>query len=305
MAGLGSRRSRTPPPASELYTFLQRAMLDLEAQPESLELVVASGGLLQLSADVAGGERVCTHLITQSTVVERHAESGDLLVRLNPDAGPSLEDTQLLTGLEVFEPSTTRNLHESLATQVASPVDPAARAFFKDWADRALTLHVDVVDRADETPSSGAFLTPSPALVLRKRGASALIEYYTRMTEAVADEANPVPLGLAQLVEAIEPADRVAWLDRIGMSSARLADDPLFPLPANEEQCDIIDRFTGDIGVVVEGPPRVPARPTPSPTSSPRCWRVDNACWSRARRRRHCASSATCCRRNCRSCACR
>ncbi len=240
-------------PASELYTFLQRAMLDLEAQPESLELVVASG-LLQLSADVAG-ERVCTHLITQSTVVERHAESGDLLVRLNPDAGPSLEDTQLLTGLEVFEPSTTRNLHESLATQVASPVDPAARAFFKDWADRALTLHVDVVDRADETPSSGAFLTPSPALVLRKRGASALIEYYTRMTEAVADEANPVPLGLAQLVEAIEPADRVAWLDRIGMSSARLADDPLFPLPANEEQCDIIDRFTGDIGVVVEGPP--------------------------------------------------
>ncbi|NGP27720.1 AAA family ATPase, partial [Rhodococcus aetherivorans] len=40
-------------PASQLYTFLQHAMLDLDAQPESLELVVASG-LLHLSDDVAG-----------------------------------------------------------------------------------------------------------------------------------------------------------------------------------------------------------------------------------------------------------
>ena len=240
-------------PASQLYTFLQRAMLDVEAQPESLELVVASG-LLQLSADVAG-ERVCTHLITQSALIERHVESGDLLVRLNPDAGPSLEDTELLTGLEVFDPSNTRNLHESLATQVASPVDPAARVFFKDWADRALTVRVEVVDHAGEASSPDAFLTPSPSLVLRKRGAYALVEYYNRMIEAAADQSNPVPLGLAQLVEAIEPADRVAWLDRIGTSSALLADDPLFPLPANEEQRDIIDRLTGDIGVVVEGPP--------------------------------------------------
>lgn len=240
-------------PASQLYTFLQRAMLDLEAQPESLELVVASG-LLQLSADVAG-ERVCTYLITQCTLIERHVESGDLLVRLDPDAGPSLEDTQLLTGLEVFDPSSTRHLRESLATQVASPVDPAARGFLKDWAARALTVHVDVVDSAEDAASREMFLTPSPSLVLRKRGAYALVEYYNRMIEAAADESNPVPLGLAQLVEAIEPADRVAWLDRTGRPSALLADDPLFPLPANEEQRDIIDRFTGDIGVVVEGPP--------------------------------------------------
>ncbi|WP_420750299.1 AAA domain-containing protein [Rhodococcus sp. O3] len=244
---------------SQVYTFLQRAMLDLEGQPESLELVVASG-LLQLSTAVAG-ERVCTHLITQSALVERDAESGDLFVRLNSEAGPSLEDTQLLTGLEVFDPSSTRSLHESLALQVASPVDPATRAFFKEWADRALTVGVDVVDRAEEARAPEAFLTPSPALVLRKRGAYALVEYYDRMIRAAADESNPVPLGLAQLVETIEPADRVAWLDRIAdgvravTPSALLADDPLFPLPANEEQRDIIDRFTGDIGVVVEGPP--------------------------------------------------
>lgn len=240
-------------PAAHLYTFLQRAMLDLEAQPESLEFVLASG-LLQLSEDVAG-EKVRTHLITQSTLIERHGESGDLLVRLNPDAVPSLEDLQLLTGLEVFDPSSTRALHESLVTQVASPVDPAARVFFKEWADRALTVRVDVVDHKDEASSPHTFLTPSPALVLRKRGAYALVEYYNRMVEAVADESNPIPLGLAQLVEAIEPADRVAWLDRTGMPSALFAEDPLFPLPANGEQRDIIDRLTGDSGVVVEGPP--------------------------------------------------
>ena len=241
-------------PAWHLYTFLQRALLDLEAQPESLELVIASG-LLQLSSQVAG-DQVRTHLITQSTVIERHAASGDLLVRLNPEAGPSLEDTQLLTGLEVFDPSGTRNLHESLATRVASPVDPAAAVFLKDWADRALTVRVDVVDRAEDASSPDKLLTPSPTLVLRKRGAYALIEYYDRMTEAAAGESSRVPLGLAQLVEAIEPADRVAWLDRSGTaSSALIAEDPLFPLPANQEQRDIIDRLTGDSGVVVEGPP--------------------------------------------------
>ncbi|MHD0281012.1 AAA domain-containing protein [Rhodococcus aetherivorans] len=240
-------------PASQLYTFLQHAMLDLDAQPESLELVVASG-LLHLSDDVAGA-RVHTHLITQSALIERHEESGDLLVRLNPDTVPSLEDTQLLTGLEVFDPSSTRDLHQSLATQVASPLDPAARVFLKDWTDRALTVRVDVVDQAEEASSPEAFVRPSPALVLRKRGAYALIEYYNRMSEAVADESNQVPLGLAQLVEAIEPADRVAWLDRIGTPSALFADDPLFPLPANDEQRDILDRLTGDSGVVVEGPP--------------------------------------------------
>ncbi|WP_346777601.1 AAA domain-containing protein [Rhodococcus sp. HNM0563] len=241
-------------PAWHLYTFLQRAMLDLEAQPESLELVIASG-LLQLSADVAG-EQVRTHLITQSTLIERHAASGDLLIRLNPEAAPSLEDTQLLTGLDVFDPSGTRTLHESLATRVTSPVDPAATVFLKDWADRALTVRVDVVDRAEDAPSPDRLLTSSPALVLRKRGAYALIEYYDRMTEAAAGESSPVPLGLAQLVEAIEPADRIAWLDRSGTSSsALLAEDPLFPLPANQEQRDIIDRLTGDSGVVVEGPP--------------------------------------------------
>ncbi|MFD6894131.1 AAA domain-containing protein [Rhodococcus sp. NPDC060086] len=241
-------------PVWQLYTFLQRAMLDLEAQPESLELVVASG-LLQVSADVAG-EPIRTHLITQSTLVERDTASGDLLVRLNPESGPSLDDTQLLTGLSVFDSSGTRTLHESLAARVTSPVDPAAKVFLKDWSDRALTVRVDIVDRPDEAPTTDRLLTPSPSLVLRKRGAYALIEYYDRMTEAAADDSTPVPLGLAQLVEAIEPADRVAWLDRTRTaSSALLAEDPLFPLPANQEQRDIIDRLAGDSGVVVEGPP--------------------------------------------------
>ena len=241
-------------PAWDLYVFLQRAMLELEAQPESLELVAASG-LLELPPDIAG-ERVRTHLITQSALVERDAASGDLLVRLDPESAPSLEDTQLLTGLEVFDSTGTRSLHESLAARVCSPVDPAAKIFLKDWSDRALTTRVDVVDRPDDAPSKDRLLTPSPALVLRKRGAYALIEYYDRMTAAAADETAGVPLGLAQLVEAIEPADRVAWLDRAGTStSSLLADDPLFPLPANQEQRDIIDRLAGDSGVVVEGPP--------------------------------------------------
>ncbi len=103
--------------ASHLYSFLQRAMLDLEDQPESLELVVASG-LLHLSEGVAGA-RVHTHLITQTALIERQGDSGDLVVRLSPSAGPSLEDVQLLTGLE----SSTRRASVSCTT----PSSPRSR----------------------------------------------------------------------------------------------------------------------------------------------------------------------------------
>ncbi len=48
----------------------------------------------------------------------------------------------------------------------------------------------------------------------------------------------------------------MAWLEQEGATSGRaLGADPLFPLPANPEQAQIMDRLSGDNGVVVEGPP--------------------------------------------------
>ncbi len=239
-------------PVWQLNNSLQRAMQELGARPESIELVVASG-LLSLAA-TDGNEPVRTHILTQPATIERDESSGDLLVRLAVETTPRLEDTQLLTGLPIFDPTGSRALQDELH-DLSSPIDMAIPVFLKAWATRSLTVPVQVEGESDD-PGSGRTLVAAPALVLRKRGAFALVEYYDRMIAEAERDSVPVPLGLAQLVEAIEPDDRVDWLDRAGSSpSATLAEDPLFPLPANPEQREIIARLARDSGVVVEGPP--------------------------------------------------
>ncbi|WP_277835517.1 AAA domain-containing protein [Speluncibacter jeojiensis] len=239
-------------PVWQLNTALQRAMQELGARPESVELVLAAGLLTLPSTDV--GEPARTHILTQPATIERDDASGDLLVRLASETAPRLEDTQLLTGLSMFDPTGSRALQDGLQG-LSSPIDMAIPVFLKAWAGRSLTVPVQVEGESD-IPDTDRTLVAAPALVLRKRGAFALVEYYDRMiTEAERDDV-PVPLGLAQLVEAIEPDDRVDWLDRAGSApSATLAEDPLFPLPANPEQREIIARLARDSGVVVEGPP--------------------------------------------------
>ena len=173
---------------------------------------------------------------------------------LAPESALNLEDSQLLTGHPLFDSSGTAYLRDRLTEVAASVLDPEILAFLKEWAGRAATTTVEVGDDTATLPLPR--LHPAPALVLRKRGAFALLEYYDKMIRASEREDEPVPLGIAQLVEAIEPEERLTWLERTGAAAAGdLAADPLFPLPANEEQGQIITRLGGDSGVVVEGPP--------------------------------------------------
>lgn len=80
-----------------------------------------------------------------------------------------------------------------------------------------------------------------PALVLRKRGAAALLEVYETMIAAVRDIEPEVPIGLAQLVEPVESSERVARLAASGaMTADELVEDALYPLASNVEQRDIL-----------------------------------------------------------------
>jgi very-short-patch-repair endonuclease len=239
-------------PLAKLHRQLQEMMQELGARPESMELVLCSG-MLKLPAQVAG-ERVQIHIVSTAVTLECDEQAGDVLVRLSADGSTVLEDTQLLTGLPVYDSSGSRVLAETLAAEAASPLDDVVGVFLKEWADRALTVQVSV--DGDQKESAEESLSLSPALVLRKRGSFALKEYYARIIRDAERPEAMVPLGLAQLVEAIEPDERLAWLERTGAAAAgSLAEDPLFPLPANPEQREILDRLGCDSGVVVEGPP--------------------------------------------------
>ncbi|RZL75379.1 MAG: AAA family ATPase, partial [Rhodococcus sp. (in: high G+C Gram-positive bacteria)] len=254
-----AQEDRDRRPKAALYQALQLMMQELASRPESIELVVASGLLTSSNPDPQRSVR--THLLTQSAGIERDVRTGDLLVRLVAGSTPRLEDGQLLTGSKDFDTSGSVALAEKLHGNVDSPLGEGVEEFLREWATRVPRHEIEVLDRLGP-PGALAYidddrtLTVSPALVLRTRDSFALVEYYEQMIADLDAADSPVPLGLAQLVDAIEPADRMAWLERTGAgASAALAEDPLFPLPANAEQSQIIERLGRDSGVVVEGPP--------------------------------------------------
>lgn len=245
-------------PQASLYESLQLMMQELTSRPESVEVVVASGLLGLVGTESTSAVR--THLVTQSATVERDVRTGDLLVRYAAHAQPRLEDTRLLAGNDAFDASGSVALQRSLADRVPSSLAPAVSEFLVEWARTALDVQVDTPDALDRPMSFGDSMHPTltlaPALVLRKRDSYALLDYYEQMIADLGADGASIPLGLAQLVEPIEPEDRLAWLERTGAAdSGELAEDPMFPLPANAEQSQIVHRLGRDSGVVVEGPP--------------------------------------------------
>ncbi len=235
----------------QTYDRLRTMRQQTLENPESVEAVVA-GGLLHLPA-----HSVRTHVLSHRVTVDIEAETGDVLVRLDPAAATSLDDGRVLAGLEFFDDGGTAVLRSRIADLDVRPASDNALTFLKEWANRAILQPVEVTEGwAAPAAGTNASLTPSPAIVLRQRGAYALQEYYNDIERTLADDSEAVPLGLAQLVESIEAGERVAWLEATGaIAGADVAEDPLFPLPANEEQAQIIRRLRGDTGVVVEGPP--------------------------------------------------
>ncbi len=236
---------------------LHNRLADMERQasqqPESLEVVLAAG-LLRVAGE--HGATVRIHLVSQPVRIEHHRESGAIHCVVSDESPVRLEDDELIGDLGFFDRSAAPSLRKKLAATAQSPIDPQIPGFLKAWAERALDTECDISD--SWTPrTTGAFrLDFAPALLLRTRGSYALRKYYEQIGSTLEESHEPVPLGLAQLVTPIETRDKLSWLERTNATAAAaLAEDPLFPLPANDQQREVIRRLGEDSGVVVEGPP--------------------------------------------------
>ncbi|TDQ61127.1 AAA domain-containing protein [Actinomycetospora succinea] len=216
---------------------LMRAAAD---QPEAVELVLASGLLHAPDQDVR------VHLLARPVRIEHDGD--DMVVTLAGEA-TAWEDEELLAGTGLVDDT----VHAGEAAP-ASPLDPDLVDVLAAWADRRLRVEHTRGDDWIGPTGPGTALVPAPTLIARRRGAAALRTFYDAMVADLADTSRPLPVGLAQLVEAIEPADRAAWLARTGHDDPPVT-DPLFPLPVGAAQGRILGRLGRDSGVVVEGPP--------------------------------------------------
>src|SRR5262245_4048307 len=241
-------------PRRSWYEELARAGRQLEQQDDMYELVIGTG-LLTWSSPTGD---VRHPLLTTRVDVRTDAATGRVDVVVPDQATTSFGDRALLEGQPDFDSHRPQLVRDEIRSGAAVPLGDHNKELLARWQALALrrALPYEHSWKPSEAGERGPDLRFAPALILRERDRTSLIDYFDRMLEALSGPTAAAPLGLAQLLAALEPEDRLAWLEREGATDGgTVGGDPLFPLPVNPEQRQIIDRLRTDNGVVVLGPP--------------------------------------------------
>ncbi len=229
----------------------------LEREGEQFELVIAAGLLSWRTGVNDGDEPILRHLLVCDAEIELDPTSGVITVQPPPTGATiRLEQDMLEVGQRMGD-SEVQEIDNKLA-DVAQIADP-------DEVREALTQIANVLDPGSHysedmshRPSSDP--TPhiafAPALILRRRGERPLIQAYDTILR-ILDEGE-VPIGVRALLDPEAKAlssDEVDDGDRLSSLGVVMPDEHLLPLPANDEQVQIVHRLSRERGVVVQGPP--------------------------------------------------
>lgn len=240
----------------ELYEKLESAAKTLEQRDDEYEFVLAVGLVCWEAPD---GERIRRHLVTEPVLPKLDRDTA--VVTVSRVSGKRrFEDKEVLGDQEAYQPDRGRIAKAAVIDSDASILSDQTMAGICSWLSLGLseTLEFETVETVpvnDELPTM-PLLRSSPALMLRPRSRILLAEAYKQIAEALRDPDAQVPVGLAQLIVNTEVTQRRRWLGEQGaVSGDVLGNDPLFPLPTNDEQIGVIDRLRTETGVVVQGPP--------------------------------------------------
>jgi hypothetical protein len=239
-------------PIRKLYRRVFRMADLVTGAPEELELVAAVG---LMTWDPQDHEPVRRHLITVQCEITFDDQTGRITAIPDPDCdGMELE----LDMLDVsrwptperldairheLENYTEHLLHREriglILQRLCNSLDPSGR-------------YVDELDPGEH----GHYLVVSysPALILRRRSTQQLLRVYEEILAQLRDSAQ-VPKGVLQLVEIIE--DQPSSTDGLDVERSRSVPPvaSYLPLPANDQQRQIIERVSVRNHTVVQGPP--------------------------------------------------
>jgi AAA domain len=235
----------------QVYTDLFRLHQSQQRLGEAHEVVM---GLGHLSWRTPSGVAVRRHLVVAQSDVRFDARAGVISVVAAVDgARPALEQDML----EPDERPAADQLDPiaSMLSEVGDDIfsDEALRHALQEWAQAASSRghYEDGLERpASVTDDPVVHL--APALILRRRTERSIVQAIEAITTHLQQEGAYVPAGVQQLVGIVEDDEPGVARDA---EAAASVDEPLFPLPANEEQLDIVRRLTGRPGVLVQGPP--------------------------------------------------
>lgn len=222
---------------------------------ESYEFML---GLGLLSWVTPSGQTVRRHILAGQASLEFDSNTGMLSVR------PAADGVKLGFEMEMLEPSERPNaeqlitLEHALEQTTESPWDRACiEPILRSWVH---SLSADgIYEPSDEKPIAidhTPRLTYAPAIFLRKRTARSLVGAFRSVIEQI-KRGEEIPFGVTRLLE-VENSSTQWSVEELDPSERREEDGEdliHFPLAANEEQREIVERMKRDQGVLVQGPP--------------------------------------------------
>lgn len=239
--------------AQQLYNDFFSIHTKQQRLGEAFEVVLGIG---LLTWKTTSGYEVRRHLLTAQTDVQFEAVSGLITVRA------AAEGAKLTLEEDMLDPRDTpdvqeREVIESLLLDVGDDIfgDANVPSALKAWVNSVSAN--GVMDEASMRPGSigpDPYVSYAPALILRRRSDRSIMR---AMDEIIVQlkAGEPVPEGVRRFVEIQDdesrPGEGESEPGELGEDDDRL----YFPLPANDEQMEIIRRLGGRQGVLVQGPP--------------------------------------------------
>lgn len=220
---------------------------------EQYELVLCTGLLTWRQPD--GKPSVRRHLLVARASLEFDAANGRFTVRSAPDGDqteleldmldaetfPSNADTLVSSSHALRDNFWDRTMTDALLQSVANSLEAQGRGVYNDQADRP----------SGAAPGSIPLVELAPTLILRKRSPKGLLSLLAAMRRQI-EKGVEVTQQFLELCEAVDSNQTAESAPRDEATApARI----YFPLPANEQQTQIIHKLDRQRGVLVQGPP--------------------------------------------------
>jgi very-short-patch-repair endonuclease len=239
-------------PARDVYGRLFSMHVAAGASTEELELICATACL---SWEPEGGAPVLRHLLVSAATIDFDQETARLTLRAAPTADPIKVEVDMVDPGLIPDPG---KLHAATLTAADFDAHPLDREAVGALARRLVHILDHQGEYRDElepaTPTRGATVTYSPALILRKRSQQGLVQVFRDIADQLR-ESGEIPEGIIPLVDPDHTPDPGLSWDGDDGALVAVDDDVFLPLPVNAKQLEIIRRVDRSAQTLVQGPP--------------------------------------------------
>ncbi|MCB7128438.1 MAG: DUF559 domain-containing protein [Candidatus Brocadiales bacterium] len=241
----------------KVYTDLFTIDQQQKRLGEQYELVLGLGLLVWKTPS---DQRVRRHLLVGKADLNIDSEKGTITVE------PGAEGTELHLEMDMLEAKEwpDPSLQESLKALIEKASEtPFAREIIEPILKSVVHSIDPEAEYTHDLEQPKEFMRKpqssfAPAVILRKRTARTLVRSFSTIIEEI-ERSHEVPFGIRRLCEIVEEKDfRPDDSDAYPSEKGRVGEvngKTYLPLPANDEQLDIIEHLESKQGILVQGPP--------------------------------------------------